>query len=174
MIKKIASTCSVLSFLLASPLLAQSPSQWVYYDANHHLQYQTDPLGNKILDFSYAGYQGGGVPLPNLPVRVTVQPSGADDTHKYPKCNQSGCTTIARLLRFPRSSPARSRRLHSLRNPPHQHQRSRPPRQRLRCQRHRHHHDRRSIPRTRRLRHRLMDNRRNTSTHHRHLRALRR
>src|ERR1700751_4353783 len=76
MIKKAASTCSVLSFLLAPPLLAQSPSQWVYYDTNHHLQYQTDALGNKILDFSYAGYQGGGVALPNLPVRVTVQPSG--------------------------------------------------------------------------------------------------
>ena len=93
MIKRIASTCSVLSVLLASPLLAQNPSQWVYYDANHHLQYQTDPLGNKILDFSYAGYQGGGVALPNLPVRVTVQPSGGDDTANI----QSAINQVAQL-----------------------------------------------------------------------------
>lgn len=36
--------------------------------------------GNKILDFSFAGYQGGGVALPTLPVRATVSPSGGDDT----------------------------------------------------------------------------------------------
>ena len=59
---------------------AQVPSQWVYYDANHHLQYKTDSQGNKILDFSFAGYEGGGVALPHLPVRATVLPSGGDDT----------------------------------------------------------------------------------------------
>lgn len=82
MIKKIASVffCSALSIMLAPSLQAQAPSQWVYYNSSHQLQYQTDALGNKILDFSYAGYQGGGVALPDPPVRVTVHPSGGDDT----------------------------------------------------------------------------------------------
>jgi hypothetical protein len=70
----------VTTLLLSSVAFAQAPSQWVYYDANHHLQYQTDNQGNKILDFSFAGYQGGGVALPHLPVRATVHPSGGDDT----------------------------------------------------------------------------------------------
>jgi hypothetical protein len=32
------------------------------------------------MDFSYAGYMGGGVALPAVPVRRTIQPSGTDDT----------------------------------------------------------------------------------------------
>lgn len=71
---------SALFFLLSPPLPAQAPSQWVFYDSSHHLQYQTDSLGNKILDFSFAGYQGGGVALPSIPVRATINPSGGDDT----------------------------------------------------------------------------------------------
>src|SRR5213075_852253 len=32
------------------------------------------------MDFSYAGYRGGGVALPVVPVVETVRPSGGDDT----------------------------------------------------------------------------------------------
>lgn len=32
------------------------------------------------MDFSFAGYMGGGVPLPDVAVRATVNPSGGDDT----------------------------------------------------------------------------------------------
>jgi len=80
--KKLASILlyPVATLLLSSVAFAQAPSQWVYYDANHHLQYQTDNQGNRILDFSFAGYQGGGVALPHPPVRATVLPSGGDDT----------------------------------------------------------------------------------------------
>jgi hypothetical protein len=69
-----------VAFALTSTVRAQNTSVWVYYDASHHLQYQPDALGNRILDFSFAGYEGGGVPLPNLPVRANVSPSGGDDT----------------------------------------------------------------------------------------------
>jgi hypothetical protein len=45
------------------------------------LVYKTTPAGDRIMDFSYAGYMGGGVRLPNVPLRKTVHPSGgADDT----------------------------------------------------------------------------------------------
>jgi hypothetical protein len=56
-------------------------SQWVYPDGNGKLAYR--PLnegGDHIMDFSHAGYMGGGVALPTAPVVQTIQPSGGDDT----------------------------------------------------------------------------------------------
>jgi hypothetical protein len=56
-------------------------SQWVYADANGKLAYKAlSAKGDRILDFSYAGYMGGGVALPSVPVKQTVSPSGGDDT----------------------------------------------------------------------------------------------
>ena len=56
-------------------------SAWVHSGADGRLVYQTTPAGDRIMDFSHAGYMGGGVALPDVPVRVTVRPSrGADDT----------------------------------------------------------------------------------------------
>jgi hypothetical protein len=42
--------------------------------------YKSLPQGDRIMDFSYAGYGGGGVPIPGVPAAVTVSPSGGDDT----------------------------------------------------------------------------------------------
>jgi len=42
--------------------------------------YRTLPQGDHIVDFSYAGYMGGGISLPRLPAMRTVVPSGGDDT----------------------------------------------------------------------------------------------
>jgi hypothetical protein len=54
---------------------------WVSFDASGRLVYRTLPRGDRIVDFSYAGYMGGGVPLPSrLPIGRTVAPSGGDDT----------------------------------------------------------------------------------------------
>src|SRR5262249_6392968 len=45
------------------------------------LAYKTTDRGDRVLDFSHAGYMGGGVALPAVPVKRTVTPSGgADDT----------------------------------------------------------------------------------------------
>jgi hypothetical protein len=55
-------------------------SQWVFPGADGKLQYKTLPKGDRIMDFSWAGYMGGGVALPTVPVKVTVNPSGSDDT----------------------------------------------------------------------------------------------
>ena len=57
------------------------PSEWVHYDWHGKLIYEKTPTGDQIMDFSTAGYMGGGVALPTVPVAKTVQPSGgADDT----------------------------------------------------------------------------------------------
>ncbi|HEX2851727.1 MAG TPA: DUF6298 domain-containing protein [Opitutaceae bacterium] len=42
------------------------------------LVYEKDDLGNRIPDFSGAGYAGGGVALPDAPVRVLVNPGEGD------------------------------------------------------------------------------------------------
>lgn len=55
-------------------------SKWVYVDASGKLAYKTLPKGERILDFSRSGYQGGGVAIPTVPVAKTVNPSGGDDT----------------------------------------------------------------------------------------------
>jgi hypothetical protein len=56
-------------------------SQWVSVGSDGRLVYK--PLtaqGDRILDFSHAGYRGGGVPLPTVPVAQMVgPPGGADD-----------------------------------------------------------------------------------------------
>jgi hypothetical protein len=62
------------------PLAAQGTSTWVSMGADRRLHYKTDSLGNRIMDFSQAGYGGGGVRLPVSPVAVTLAPSGGDDT----------------------------------------------------------------------------------------------
>src|SRR6266576_2205145 len=57
----------------------RSKSEWAYAGANGKLVYKTTPAGDRIMDFSHAGYMGGGVALPAVPVRRTLQPSGGDD-----------------------------------------------------------------------------------------------
>jgi hypothetical protein len=54
-------------------------SEWVHPGPNGKLVYKTSPAGDRIMDFSYAGYMGGGVALPNVPVKQTVQPSGGGE-----------------------------------------------------------------------------------------------
>jgi hypothetical protein len=55
-------------------------SQWVYFNSNSNLAYKTLERGDKIMDYSYAGYGGGGVMIPLVAVKKTVRPSGGDDT----------------------------------------------------------------------------------------------
>lgn len=87
-------TCAAL-FALATPArMAQTErtcaarfdnggprSTWAFFGANDKLSYRTiDSRGDRIIDFSHAGYGGGGVPLPAAPVAETIGPSGGDDT----------------------------------------------------------------------------------------------
>jgi hypothetical protein len=55
-------------------------NSWVYFDANGKLAYRTWGNGNRIMDFSHAGYMGGGVPIPTIATVQTLNPSGGDDT----------------------------------------------------------------------------------------------
>src|SRR5690242_10958557 len=75
-----------VTFVCLLPLAAFSAtsfSAWVYPGASGHLVHQPDSAGNRVLDMSTAGYQGGTVPLPSsntIPVKVTISPVAGDNT----------------------------------------------------------------------------------------------
>lgn len=46
---------------------------WIKFE-NGKLVYGTDQYGNRIPDFSSVGYEGGGVAIPDVPVRATIDP----------------------------------------------------------------------------------------------------
>ncbi|MEO6720484.1 MAG: hypothetical protein ABIN67_08955 [Ferruginibacter sp.] len=52
----------------------------VYPGVDGKLVYISDSLGNKIPDFSNAGYKGGGVTIPYVPVKATVWPVPGDNS----------------------------------------------------------------------------------------------
>lgn len=76
----------VIAFLLAVNFIAATTttaqqSEWVKYDRNGKLAYKATANGDRIMDFSHAGYKGGGVALPSVATTIKVKPSGtADDT----------------------------------------------------------------------------------------------
>jgi hypothetical protein len=56
-------------------------SKWVHYNSQGELVYKAlDAQGDKIMDFSTAGYEQGAEQIPTAPVKATVSPSGGDDT----------------------------------------------------------------------------------------------
>lgn len=54
-------------------------SQWVSFNSNGKLIYKALERGDRIMDFSSAGYMGGGVKLPEVPVKLTLSAEGIDD-----------------------------------------------------------------------------------------------
>jgi hypothetical protein len=63
---------------LSSAAAADPPRQFVSPGKDGRLVYDADDRGNRIPDFSHAGYGGGGVALPAVPVRVVVPPKRGD------------------------------------------------------------------------------------------------
>lgn len=71
---------SILFILTSGYTFAESNfSRWVYPGPDGKLVYKTTPAGDRIMDFSTAGYMGGGVALPDVPVKKAISPSGAED-----------------------------------------------------------------------------------------------
>lgn len=61
----------------------------VYPGIDGKLVYVADSLGNKIPDFSNAGYKGGGVTIPFVPVKATIWPVVGDNSDKVQKAIDS-------------------------------------------------------------------------------------
>ena len=67
--------CAGVLLLLTSllPLSAQSNlSTWVFPGTSGRLLHQPDALGNRILDYTAAGYRGGTVPIPDVAVKTNL------------------------------------------------------------------------------------------------------
>jgi hypothetical protein len=64
---------------IIQPPDAATPLHWVRPAANGKLAYAKTPRGDRIPDFSSAGYRGGGVALPHVTTRVHVSPTGGSD-----------------------------------------------------------------------------------------------
>src|SRR4051812_48640244 len=54
----------------------------VYAGVDGKLVYVADSLGNKIPDFSNAGYKGGGVPIPHVQAKVIVWPVAGNNSEQ--------------------------------------------------------------------------------------------
>jgi hypothetical protein len=65
--------------LTAATALAQT-STWVSVGSDGRLHYKKDAQGNRIMDFSFAGYKAGGVALPAVAAKATVTPVSGDNT----------------------------------------------------------------------------------------------
>ena len=82
-----------VSFAAAAALAAPAASKWVYFGEDRKLHYRADARGNRIVDFSYAGYRGGGVRLPNVPASKTLAAVGGDNTPQI----QAALDAVSRL-----------------------------------------------------------------------------
>lgn len=58
----------------------QKPLTPITVQSNGQLTYTPDSLGNRVPDFSYAGYMAGEKIIPNVLIRVVVPPSNGDAT----------------------------------------------------------------------------------------------
>jgi hypothetical protein len=83
---------STLATWLPSSACAQS--SWVHFGAKGRLVYRTTARGDRIPDFSSCGYRGGGVALPDVPVRISIAPGHqGDDTPRI----QAALDKVSRL-----------------------------------------------------------------------------
>jgi hypothetical protein len=71
----------LLALLIAAASLhAQAKSEWAYIGTDHRLHYKTDQRGNRIMDFSAAGYRAGGIALPTVAAAKRLTPVAGDNT----------------------------------------------------------------------------------------------
>ncbi len=66
----------------------------MYVGDDRRLHYGTDARGNRIMDFSHAGYKGGGVALPAVRVARTVSAQPGDNTARI----QAAIDEVSRLV----------------------------------------------------------------------------
>lgn len=72
---------TILFFLFLSTLNAQQwESKIVKRGSDGKLVYTKDAEGNRIPDFSYAGYKNGAAAIPQVPVVLTIDPVPGDNT----------------------------------------------------------------------------------------------
>ncbi|HEC41390.1 MAG TPA: T9SS type A sorting domain-containing protein [Bacteroides sp.] len=69
-----------LSLVFSIKASCQFQSSILHYNDSLRLVYHSDKDGNRIPDFSYAGYKNGEAELPELPVVLEISPISGDNT----------------------------------------------------------------------------------------------
>ncbi|HEY2157653.1 MAG TPA: DUF6298 domain-containing protein, partial [Isosphaeraceae bacterium] len=69
---------ALLAGAMAATAAGPAPPQYVSLDKAGRLVYAADGRGDRIPDFSHAGYGGGGSAIPDVPARVAVRPGPGD------------------------------------------------------------------------------------------------
>src|SRR5215471_7845717 len=72
----------VMSPAACSQEQVKEADRYLRFDEKTGLKYQPDERGDRIPDFSYAGYRGGGVALSDAPIKVVVPVSKGDATER--------------------------------------------------------------------------------------------
>jgi len=76
----VPTACAVLASSFFAGSAAGNPSAWVTDDGSGNLSYATDAEGDRLPDFSTAGYRRGEVRIPDVATAITVAPGVGDDT----------------------------------------------------------------------------------------------
>ena len=71
---------AVMLAAMTTAVAADFSQRYVHRAADGTLVYETGPRGDRMPDYSHAGYLGGGVALPLVPARVLVGPLDGDAT----------------------------------------------------------------------------------------------
>lgn len=69
-----------LAVSMVSAVVAQTWQSAIVHYEDGRLVYVADSDGNRIPDFSHAGYRGGGVPIPSVPEVKRISPIPGDNT----------------------------------------------------------------------------------------------
>ena len=85
----------VFAALGVTALAADSPMVTVRADKDGRLAYTADATGNRVIDFSSAGYAGGNEAIPFVPAKITVEPDGKHDRERI----QTALDLVAALPR---------------------------------------------------------------------------
>lgn len=78
--KKLVVSLAILACFVYPKAQESWQSEIVHFGTDGKLEYIRDSEGNWIPDFSHAGYKGGGVAIPTIPVVKTVSPIPGDNT----------------------------------------------------------------------------------------------
>ncbi|MGN6531893.1 MAG: hypothetical protein ACTHK0_09095 [Ginsengibacter sp.] len=82
--KWVLSSIFIIIIFLFSSVQAQNKqlakSGWIYLNSSGRLDYKTLPQGDRIMDFSFAGYMGGGVKIPLVDTKITLTPVKGDNS----------------------------------------------------------------------------------------------
>src|SRR4051794_18718683 len=73
-------TTATSSIAQNQSVISSPKSDWVYLNNQGKLSYKALPKGDRIMDFSYSGYKGGGVAIPSPEVKIVLSPVAGDNS----------------------------------------------------------------------------------------------